>query len=66
MGEFGAVDRGNEDARAELAEFYISYAKSKGVKCFWWDDGGDFRLLNRGTNKFHFPKIAESLVRGAN
>jgi len=66
MGEFGAVDRSNEDARAELAEFYVSYAKSKGVKCFWWDNGGDFRLLNRGTNKFYFPKIAEALVYGAN
>jgi len=66
IGEFGAVDRENEEARAELAEFYVSYAKSKGVKCFWWDDGGSFKLLNRGTNKFYFPKIAEALVRGAN
>jgi len=66
MGEFGAVDRGNEDARSELAEFYVSYAKTKEVKCFWWDDGGNFKLLNRGTNKFHFPKIAEALVKGAN
>ncbi|MDR1868538.1 MAG: glycoside hydrolase family 5 protein [Treponema sp.] len=65
MGEFGAIDRKNEEARAEWAEYYVSYAKSKGVKCFWWDDGGNFKLFNRGNNTFYFPKIAASLTRGA-
>jgi endoglucanase len=66
MGEFGAFNRNNESARAEWAEYYVSYAKSKGIPCFWWDDGGNFKLLNRGNNTFYFPKIKDALIKGAN
>jgi endoglucanase len=65
MGEFGAFNRNNEDARAEWAEYYVSYAKSKGIPCFWWDDGGNFKLLNRGNNTFYFPAIKDALIKGS-
>ena len=70
MGEFGALNKGNEEARAEWAKFYTSYAKSRGVKCFWWDDGGQndppsgFGLLVRRANRFAFPLIVGALMRG--
>jgi len=70
MGEFGALNKNNEEARAEWAEFYTSYAKSRGVKCFWWDNGGQgdpppgFGLLVRRTNRFAFPQIVGALMRG--
>jgi endoglucanase len=66
MGEFGALNRNNESARAAWAEYYVSYAKSKNIPCFWWDDGGNFKLLNRGSNTFYFPAIKDALIRGAN
>ena len=66
MGEFGAIDKNNESARAEWAEYYVSYAKSKGMPCFWWDNGTDFKILSRGSNTFSFPSIKEALIRGAN
>ncbi|MDR1837417.1 MAG: glycoside hydrolase family 5 protein [Treponema sp.] len=71
MGEFGALNKGNEEARAQWAEFYTSYAKSRGIKCFWWDNGGQndpplsFCLLIRRTNRFAFPLIVGALMRGA-
>jgi endoglucanase len=72
MGEFGSVDRDNEDARAELAEYYVSYAKSKGIPCFWWDNGiynrseGElFGILERSDNTFPFPKIIDALMRAS-
>jgi len=71
MGEFGAVDRDNEDTRAEWAEYYVSYAKSKGIPCFWWDNGiynssngESFGILERSDNTFPFPKIIDALMRG--
>jgi len=63
-GEFGALDKNNEEARAEWAEFYVSYAKSKGIKCIWWDNGGDFKLFDRNTGEFYYPLIYEALMRG--
>jgi len=72
FGEFGALDKKNNvAARAEWAEYYVSYAKSKGIPCFWWDNGavtGDgelFGLLNRRDNKFYFPAIKNALIKGA-
>jgi len=65
IGEFGALDKKNESVRAEWAKYYVSTAKSKGMKCFWWDDGGNFKLLNRSNNTFFFPQIADALINGA-
>jgi len=65
MGEFGALNRNNELARADWANYYVSYAKSKNIPCFWWDDGGNFKLLNRNNNTFYFPKIKNALIMGS-
>ena len=71
MGEFGALNKENEDVRAEYSEYYVKYAKSKGIKCIWWDNGAItagseelFGIFNRRTNVFPFPKIIEALMRG--
>jgi endoglucanase len=64
-GEFGALDKANENARAEWAEFYVRSAGDRGIRCVLWDDGGSFRLFNRRAGTFYFPKIHEALMRGA-
>jgi len=67
IGEFGAVNKNNEETRADWADFYVKYAKNKGIKCFWWDNGvvtgnGElFGLFNRTEKTFYFPKIAKAL-----
>nr|AGS51658.1 glycoside hydrolase family 5 [uncultured bacterium contig00026] len=53
------------ESRVAWSEYYVAYAKSKGIKCVWWDDGGDFRLLNRNDNSFYYQEIVEALMRGA-
>jgi endoglucanase len=69
MGEFGAMNKNNTADRAEWAEFYVGYAKGKGIPCVWWDNGatsGDgelFGLLNRRQNNFTYPEIIEALMR---
>jgi len=65
FGEFGALNKDNEAVRAKWAEYYVSYAKSKNIPCFWWDDGGDFKLLNRANNSFYFPIIKNALIKGS-
>jgi len=63
--EFGAWDKNNEAQRAEYAKFYVSYAKSKSIPCFWWDGGDVFRLFNRSNNTFYFPQILAAIMEGA-
>ncbi|MDR0302400.1 MAG: glycoside hydrolase family 5 protein [Treponema sp.] len=66
MGEFGAGNKDNAAARGAWAEYYVGYAKSKGIACFYWDDGGWFKLLNRSNDTFYFPEVLAGLMDGAN
>jgi endoglucanase len=72
MGEFGAVNRNNNDnARAAWAEYYTSQASQRGIPCIIWDNGGFtgngelFGFLNRSSNTFPFPGVLDALKRGA-
>ncbi len=66
MGEFGTIDKQNEDSRAEHVQYYIKTAKEYEIPCVWWDDGGDFILYDRKEMKFKFPKILDGIMNGAN
>lgn len=53
IGEFGCVNATDNATRAEYYNYYISSAKSNGIKCFVWDNGkssgeSSFGLFNRG------------------
>jgi len=65
MGEFGAVRDKEDSYRAEWAEYYVSYARSKDIPCFWWDDGGKYKIFDRSSNTFSAPLILEALMNGA-
>nr|ABW39335.1 glycoside hydrolase family 5 [uncultured bacterium] len=70
IGEFGAMNKNNEAVRAQWAEYYVSYAQSKGIKCFWWDNGvtsgsGElFGLLNRTNNTFTYNALLNGMMSG--
>jgi endoglucanase len=69
MGEMGAMNRDNEEDRADWAYFYVNYAKSLGIPCVWWDNGavqggGElFGLLDRRSNEFFYPLIVDAMMR---
>jgi len=70
IGEFGAMNKGNEETRAKWAEFYVKTAMDKGIPCVWWDNGsfsGDgelFGLINRNNNVITYPKVLAGLIHG--
>ncbi|MCL2697886.1 MAG: cellulase family glycosylhydrolase [Oscillospiraceae bacterium] len=52
LGEWGSIHVNNDPAsRALHAEYYARAARDLGMAMFWWDDGGNFRLINRATGK---------------
>jgi endoglucanase len=67
IGEFGAGNKNNIAARAQWAEFYVSYAKNKGIPCFLWDMGqaSQSAILNRSNSTFLFPEYVHALLKGA-
>lgn len=62
VGEFGCVDKGNTEQRIAYADLFTKTAASYGIKCFWWDNGGDFKMIDRNTNKWITPEILTTLL----
>ena len=72
IGETGARNRDNTEARAAWAEYYTSKCYGKGIPCAWWDNGAfsgsgeNFGLLNRRSAEWQYPEVVEALVKGMN
>lgn len=65
IGEFGTNRSCGMQYRVASAVNYIMEAKQYGIKCFWWDDGGDYGLLNRKNCTWKYPDIVTSLIQAA-
>ena len=64
MGEWGNLNRGNTEDRVRHASYYASGCLKRGICPIWWDNGAEnqFGLINRNTNQWIFPEIANALV----
>ncbi len=74
LGEFGAVNKSNDSARAAYAQKVVETCNSYGIKGIWWDNGkvtssngGDaFALIDRSTCQVAKQGIISALVNTAN
>ena len=70
IGEFGALDKDNTQARVDWAKYYMQKASEKGIPCIWWDNGaftggGElFGLLDRRENIWKHQDIVDALMEG--
>ena len=74
IGEFAAANKDNEFDRAEWAGYVVENAKKYGIRCFWWDAGGEFEinsdygyykgmsLYNRYNDEWVFPEIVKAIT----
>lgn len=67
--EFGCVAKADDDTRSEYYRYYISTAKSYGIKCFVWDNGissgeSAYGLLNRNSLEWN-EAILNGIIEGA-
>ncbi|MDE5951524.1 MAG: glycoside hydrolase family 5 protein [Acetatifactor sp.] len=71
IGEFGAMNKNNEDERVQWANYYVSKAREYGVPCVWWDnnafdgDGENFGLFNRRELTFPYPDLLKALIESS-
>ena len=66
LGEWGAIDRNNINARQNYYQFYVEKSTERGLLPIVWDDGGNFRLLDRGNLSWHFESLAQSIIDAEN
>lgn len=62
IGEFGWTDRANLENLSEKAEFYVDTAEKFSIPCIVWDNGGDFRLLDRSNLQWEYPEYVKAIV----
>lgn len=71
LGEFGMTAENDIQTRVNYVKTVKKLAKSSGVVCFWWDDGGNvsssnqvynYALLNRNNLEWYFPDIVKALT----
>lgn len=65
IGEFGSVNKNNTEERIKHAKKYVSLAAEYNIKCFWWDDGGKYNLVDRTTFQWK-NTIADEMLAIAN
>ncbi|MDE6031274.1 MAG: cellulase family glycosylhydrolase [Oscillospiraceae bacterium] len=63
IGEFGSMDQNNTAARARHAGYFVKAAYERGIKCFWWDDGGNYILLDRRNLTWKAPAVVEEMIK---
>ncbi|MBQ8547413.1 MAG: cellulase family glycosylhydrolase, partial [Lachnospiraceae bacterium] len=65
IGEFGTTTKYFEPSlRAVHASNYIARAAEHGIKCIWWDNGGDFGIINRTDYSKSDKEIIDALFLG--
>lgn len=71
IGEFGAMNKDNEEERVQWASYYVGKAREYGIPCIWWDngafegDGEKFGLINRRELTFPYPDLLKALIESA-
>ncbi len=69
IGEFGTIDKENENYRAEYTKFYVEECKKRNVTCILWDNNRydtfeweSFGMLERKSLKWKNKSIIESIM----
>ena len=68
IGEFGALDKNNTEARMQFAAYYVYTARHYGMSALFWDNnayktsGENFRLIDRKSLTWVFPEIVDQMT----
>ena len=64
--EFGCVDKDNMAERISWSKYYVEQFRKIGVKCFWWDNGNEYKLFDREHNVLYAAALTGTIVAAAN
>ena len=73
IGEFGCIDKHNEDVRAAYTAFFVGEARKRGITCIVWDNNIayerdknlSYSIFDREKLVWRFPKILKALIDNA-
>ncbi len=62
VGEFGCADKNNLSQRISYVDLFTKTAAAYGIKCFWWDNGDDFKLFDRNNLSWKTPEVLSVML----
>lgn len=68
INEFGAVNKGNLQARSDYAGYQTAVMADSGISCCWWDNGltnvsaDSLGIVDRISGKFVFTEIRDAIM----
>ncbi|MFT3950691.1 MAG: glycoside hydrolase family 5 protein [Oscillospiraceae bacterium] len=70
IGEYGAMNKYNDEARINWVKYYLSAAKNAGIPCIWWDNNlyvgsatsESFGLMDRATATWRAKSIVDAMM----
>lgn len=65
LGECGTQDIRMEKERAKYAKYVIELALEHKIAYFWWDDGGNMKILDRSTGEVIYKQLQEEITQAA-
>lgn len=65
IGEFGCINSRRMVERQTWLQHYVETCYKYGIKCFWWDNGSDYRIFNRNNMKVCEPDMLAIMLTEA-
>mgnify|MGYP001085251286 FL=1 len=70
IGEFGTINKNNEDVRAEYTAYFVQEAKKRGITCILWDNNIEeneygYSIFNREKLTWRFPRILRAVIENS-
>lgn len=65
VGEFGCVSSRSAPERQTWLQYYMDTCYNYGIKCVWWDNGAEWKIVDRKTMKIAEPELFEIMVTEA-
>lgn len=62
IGECGVKNEVDNGQKVAWTKVFVESASEYGIKCFIWDDGGNFQQLNRETLEWNSDSFIDSLI----
>ena len=68
IGEFGATNKDNLDARVAWATDYTTMTSEAGISCVLWDNGGtkagdeNFGMIDRNNLEIYYPELLNAML----
>lgn len=66
IGEFASQEHefsfDYQQARCQYASYFVGKAHELGITCFWWDDGGSMKLIDRHDYTVHRQNVIDAML----